>query len=101
MKVSKAFEAFQKEAQAFQKPWINLVTQLEEATALDKKTAALSYLAVLAATRLEGGLPFHTKLAKKHGATKEEVISAVLIGLPAVGNTVIQALPIVIDAYDE
>ena len=39
-------------------------------------------------------------LAKKSGATKEEVISAILVGLPAVGNEVINALPAAIEAYD-
>lgn len=28
------------------------------------------------------------------------MISAVLIGLPAVGNTVIEALPVALEAYD-
>ncbi|EMV4560280.1 carboxymuconolactone decarboxylase family protein, partial [Listeria monocytogenes] len=28
-------------------------------------------------------------------------ISAILVGLPAVGNTVISALPIALDAFDE
>ncbi|WP_338423027.1 hypothetical protein [Clostridium beijerinckii] len=45
-------------------------------------------------------MPFHVKHAKSLGATREEIISAVLIGLPAVGNIVIQSLPIAINAYD-
>lgn len=39
-------------------------------------------------------------LAKQAGATREEVISAVLVGLPAVGNTVTQVLPAALAAYD-
>lgn len=101
MKVSKAFETFQKEAPDYQKPWLDLITQLEEVTALDKKTSALAYLSVLAATRMGNGISFHVKLAKKRGASREEVISAILIGLPAVGNTVIQTLPLALEAYDE
>lgn len=70
-------------------------------SALDEKTQALAYLSVLSATRLESGIPFHVKMAKMHGATREEVISAVLVGLPAVGNVVTAALPVALEAFDE
>lgn len=77
------------------------VMNLDEASALDKKTEELAYLAVMAALRLESGVPFHVQMAKRAGATREEVISAVLVGLPAAGNGVTQVLPAVIAAYDE
>ena len=70
------------------------------ASALDKRTEHLAYLAVLAALRMESGVPFHAKLAKAAGASRDEVISAVLVGLPAAGLGVTQALPAAIDAYD-
>jgi len=43
--------------------------------------------------RLESGVPFHTGLAKQAGASREEVVSAILIGLLAAGNAVTQVLP--------
>ncbi|QDR83416.1 carboxymuconolactone decarboxylase family protein [Sporomusa termitida] len=101
MKVSKSFEAFSKEAPKVQGAWMEFVQTLDKASALDKKTEELVYIAVLAAVRLEGGLPFHVKMAKSLGATREEIISAVLVGLPATGNIVIQALPIAVAAFDE
>lgn len=101
MNVSNAFEVFAKEAPEHQKAWAEAVQGLGAASKLDDKTAALAYISVLAATRLESGLPFHVKMAKMHGATKDEVISAILIGLPAVGNVVTAALPIAIEAFDE
>ncbi len=55
---------------------------------------------MLAAARLNSGIPFHVASAKQNGATREEIISAVLIGLPAVGNAVIQSLPVALDAFD-
>jgi 4-carboxymuconolactone decarboxylase len=55
----------------------------------------------MAALRLESGLPFHVKMARSHGATRDEIISSILIGLPAAGNIVIQSLPIAISAFDE
>ena len=88
MNVSPAFQAFAQEAPQHQQAWSEAVQALGAASALDDKTAALAYLAVMAAARLDSGLPFHVKMAKMHGATRDEVISAVLIGLPAVGNVV-------------
>lgn len=76
------------------------VQKLDTASALDKKTEELAYLAVLAAMRLESGLPFHVKMAKSYGATREEIISSILVGLPAAGNVVIQSLPVAINAFD-
>lgn len=39
--------------------------------------------------------------AKSMGASREEIIGAVLIGLPAVGHRVIHALPAALEAYDK
>lgn len=80
--------------------WGGMVQGLAQASALDKKTAALAYLAVLAALRLESGIPFHVQVAKQAGATREEVISAILIGLPAAGHGVTQVLPVALAAFD-
>jgi alkylhydroperoxidase/carboxymuconolactone decarboxylase family protein YurZ len=98
--VSNAFMAFAKEAPEHQKVWMEAVQKLDHASKLDKKTEELAYVAVLAAIRLEGGIPFHVKQAKELGATRDEIISAILVGLPAVGNTVIQVLPIALETYD-
>lgn len=100
MKVSHAFETFAKEAPDTQKAWMEMVQKLDSTSALDKKTEELAYVAVLAAVRLESGIPFHVKMAKDKGATREEIVSAILVGLPAVGNAAVQALPIAIEAYD-
>lgn len=98
--VSKAFQAFLDRAPQHAAAWAEAVRGLDSATALDKKTAALAYLAVLAAMRLESGVPFHVMMARQAGASREEVISALLIGLPAAGHGVTQVLPAAIQAYD-
>ncbi|WP_312796185.1 carboxymuconolactone decarboxylase family protein [Tianweitania sp.] len=99
-KVSNAFQAFMTEAPAHQKAWLQAAKGLGEASTLDAKTEALVYLGILAATRLESGIAFHVAEAKKAGASREEVVSAILAGLPAAGNAVIQALPAALAAYD-
>ena len=100
MKVSNAFQTFLSEAPGHAEAWLGAVKGLDRASALDGKTEELAYLAVLAAQRLTSGIPFHVAAAKAEGATREEIISAVLVGLPAVGNIVIEALPIALAAFD-
>ncbi len=97
--ISDAFQTFLKETPEYSKAWMEAVQELDAANALDKKTKALAYLAVLAASGLVSGIPFHVQHAKSVGASREEVIGAVLIGLPAVGHIVIQALPAALEAY--
>ena len=99
--ISKAFEIFTKDAPQHAAAWNSLVQDLFAANTLDPKTAALVYLAVLAALGLESGVPFHVHSAKNAGASREEVISAILIGLPAAGHGVTRALPAAIEAFDE
>ena len=101
MKISKGFEVFQKEAPEVGAAWQKFIVQHGDVSTLDEKTQALAYLSVLAAASLESGIPFHVKMAKLSGATRKEVVSAILVGLPAVGNCVIAALPIAVEAFDE
>lgn len=98
--ISNAFQTFISEAPHHAQVWGSMIEGLASASVLDKKTSTLAYLAVLAALRLESGIPFHVQAAKQVGATRDEVICAILIGLPAVGHTVTQALPTAIAAYD-
>ena len=97
--VSDAWQAFTREAPKHAEAWMQAAEALAQATTLDPKTRALAYLAVLAALRLTSGVPFHTGLAKRAGASREEVISAILIGLPAAGSGVTQSLPPALAAY--
>jgi alkylhydroperoxidase/carboxymuconolactone decarboxylase family protein YurZ len=97
---SSAFQVFLSEAPQQAQAWGAMVQGLANASALDKKTSALAYLAVLAALRLESGVPFHVQSARQAGATREEVISAILVGLPAAGHAVTQVLPAALAAYD-
>ncbi|MGO8919533.1 MAG: carboxymuconolactone decarboxylase family protein [Stellaceae bacterium] len=100
MSISKAFQVFLSEAPAHAEAWMNAVRGLDQASALDKKTEELAYIAVLAASRLTSGIPFHVEAAKKHGASREEIIGAVLLGLPAVGNVVVESLPVALEAFE-
>jgi len=98
--MSQAFQTFMTEAPGHAEAWMGAVQALDRASALDKKTEELTYLAVLAALRLEGGVPFLVHLARQAGASRDEVVSAILVGLPAAGNGVTHALPAALAAYD-
>jgi alkylhydroperoxidase/carboxymuconolactone decarboxylase family protein YurZ len=99
--ISNAFQTFMQEAPQHAQAWGAMVQGLGSASALDKKTAALAYLAVLAALNLNSGIPFHVQAAKASGASREEIISAILVGLPAAGHVVTQALPAALAAYEK
>lgn len=98
--ISSAFQAFQKEAPKHAEAWMRVVQELAVANALDDKTRELAYLAVLAVLRLESGVPFHVQAARKAGASRGEVISAILVGLTPAGHSVTHVLPAAIEAYD-
>ncbi|MCB8840670.1 carboxymuconolactone decarboxylase family protein [Aurantimonas sp. VKM B-3413] len=100
-RTSNAFQIFIEEAPAHQQAWLEVVAKLGASSKLDAKTEALVYIGIIAAVRLDSGLPFHVLEAKEHGASRDEIISAILAGLPAVGNVVIQSLPIALEAYDK
>ena len=100
MSVSNAFMTFAEQAPEQHAAWMTVVMALDEASALDARTEELAYLAVLAAEGMESGLPFHVQQARAAGATREEVGSAVLVGLPAVGHRVVAVLPAALAAYD-
>lgn len=99
--ISNAFQTFFDQAPDHAGAWMTAVRGLDEASALDEKTAELAYLAVLAARRMESGVPFHVSAAKKAGATREEIISAILVGMPAAGQVVISSLPPALAAFDQ
>jgi AhpD family alkylhydroperoxidase len=99
-RVSDAFKVFMSETPQFAQAWGSAIQALAQASALDAKTRELAYLAVLAAQNRTSGIPFHVASLKRLGATREEVLSAILVGLPAAGHVVTQALPAAIEAYD-
>jgi alkylhydroperoxidase/carboxymuconolactone decarboxylase family protein YurZ len=99
--LSEAFQLFSKEAPAHAKAWMDAARALGQASALEPKTGHLAYLAVLAAVGLESGVPFHAELARMAGASRQEVVSAVLVGLPAAGNLVVKSLPAALSVFDD
>lgn len=69
-------------------------------TALDEKTYQLIYLAYLAADGVLEGIQRHVMEAKEAGATREEVASTILAGLPVSGVKLQDAYVTAMETYD-
>ena len=94
------FQVFLEEAPEFAQAWLQGINGLQEASALDEKTEALVGLALMAVAGMTGAVPFFVKKAREIGASRDEVTSAVLAGLPWVGSKVALVLPEALQAYD-
>lgn len=91
--VTNGFKQFMKDTSGVDPAFANAVMKLNEESALDKKTHDLAYISVLVTTKMYGGLPFHIEEAKQHGASTEEIKSAILLLMPIIGLQVADALP--------
>ena len=83
------------------KAYMESVMKISSASALGPKVQELCYLSVLAAVGLRSGMDFHVRHAKALGATRDEVKSAILAGLPAVGLVITGSLAPALKAFDE
>jgi AhpD family alkylhydroperoxidase len=98
--VSAAFEAFGRETPDHVRAWMQATDALKQASALDEKTQHLAYIGVLAALGAESGIGFHAALARDAGASRDEIASAVLVGLQPAGHGVISSLPAALAGFD-
>ena len=96
-----SFRVFMTESPDTGKAYMDMVIKQSQMSALDRKTHELAYISVLSAIRMTGGLNFHVKSAKGLGATRDEVKSAVLVGLPVAVITLVDSLEAALHAYDE
>lgn len=82
---SNAMDLFQKEAPKVAKAFDDLIQSLVSSKGLDAKTKQLIYIAMKAAQGDETAVRFHVQMAKQLGATKEEVVDAILMSLTVSG----------------
>ena len=98
--ISEAFKSFMVDAPEFAKVWNEAIQGLASASVLYEKTRSLAYLSVLAALGRVSGVQFHVASLLEMGATRDEIISAILVGLPAAGHVVTQSLPAAMEVFD-
>jgi alkylhydroperoxidase/carboxymuconolactone decarboxylase family protein YurZ len=78
---------FKKEAPAVAAAFDGLILSLVASKGLDEKTKQLIYISLKAAAGESTAVHFHVASAKQAGATKEEVVDAILMTLTVSGIT--------------
>ena len=95
------FEIMSEEVPSARKAFMDLVGTLQKDGGLDEKTFQLVYIALKASVGEDGAVAAHSAMAKKAGATREEVRGAVLITLMSNGVTgVSSSLGAALNSYD-
>jgi alkylhydroperoxidase/carboxymuconolactone decarboxylase family protein YurZ len=96
-----SIETFQKEAPEVAKAFDGLIDALKSTTGLDAKTKQLVYIGIKSALGDATAVYYHVIMAKKLGATRDEIKDTVLITLSVCGlKGVTSCLPTALEAYD-
>jgi alkylhydroperoxidase/carboxymuconolactone decarboxylase family protein YurZ len=91
---SNPMNVFQKEAPGVAKAFDGLIQSLVASRGLDEKTKQLIYISLKASEGDETAIRFHVSMAKKLGASKEEVVDAILMTITVSGiKGVVTCLP--------
>jgi len=98
---SSPMELFQKEAPQVALAFNGLIKSLIDLKSLDGKTKQLIYIAMKASGGDDAAVKAHIPMAKELGASKEEVLEAILLTLTVSGiSGVLKTLPLVNEVYD-
>lgn len=96
-----AMELFKQEAPDVAQAFDGLIQAISNSAGLDAKTKQLIYIAIKASKADQAALSFHIPMAKQLGATKAEVVDAILMTLTVSGITgVASCLPGAIACFD-
>jgi AhpD family alkylhydroperoxidase len=95
-------ELFQNEAPEVAAAFNNLIMSLVASKGLDQKTKQLIYIAMKAARGDDLAVKAHVPMAKAAGATREEVIDAILMTLTVSGiRGVVHCLPEAVRQFEK
>lgn len=95
------YELFQKECPELAARFNDLIEAQKSLEGLDAKTKQLINIAIQTANRNQRGVQMHAMMAKKEGASREEVIGAVVLNLHHSGlASVIECLPAAIYGFE-
>lgn len=94
-------QKFVEEAPVIQKAYAGFIQALIDTEGLDNKTKQLIYIGMKMVADDERAVTMHVPIAKKAGATKEEVKTTVLLGLSVIGlKAASKYLPIALSHFD-
>jgi alkylhydroperoxidase/carboxymuconolactone decarboxylase family protein YurZ len=95
-------EVFQKEAPEVAKAFDGLIEALKGTKGLDAKTKQLVYIGIKSAMGDNTAIFYHVPMAKKLGATREEIKDTILVTLSVCGlKGVASCLPTALEIYDK
>jgi len=95
------YEIFQKECPEVAARFNDLIEAQKSLEGLDAKTKQLMNIAIQTANRNAKGVQMHAMMAKNEGATREEIVSAVVLNLHHSGfASVLECLPAAIDGFE-
>jgi len=95
------YEIFQKECPELAERFNNLVEVQRSLKGLDPKTKQLINIAIQTSTKNSRGVKFHAIMAYQAGATKDEIIGAVVMNLHLTGLvTVLECLPAALEGVE-
>jgi len=94
-------DTFLNEAPEVSKAFDGLIEALKSTSGLDAKTKQLVYIGIKSSTGDSTSVFFHVKMAKKLGATRDEIKDTILITLTVCGlKGVSTCLQTALEAYD-
>lgn len=95
------YELFQKECPEVAARFNDLIEAQKSLEGLDAKTKQLINIAIQTANRNQRGVQMHAMMAKNEGATREEIVGAVVLNLHHSGfASVLECLPAAIDGFE-
>jgi alkylhydroperoxidase/carboxymuconolactone decarboxylase family protein YurZ len=95
-------DIFQKEAPEVAEAFNGLIEALKSSSGLDPKTKQLVYIGIKSSMGDATAIYYHVEMAKKLGATREEIKDTILITLSVCGlKGVATCLPAALDSYDK
>jgi alkylhydroperoxidase/carboxymuconolactone decarboxylase family protein YurZ len=95
-------EIFQREAPRVAEAFNGLIRSIVATKGLDPKAKQLIYIALQAASGDPGAVRAHLPMAREAGATKEEVVDAILMPLTVSGiRGIVTCLPDAVRYFEE
>jgi AhpD family alkylhydroperoxidase len=97
-----SFEHFQKEYPEIATKYLKLIEAQRSLKGLDKKTRQLINVGIQTANGSLRGVRYHSMMARKAGATKSEVLGAVVLNLHLRGvGVVLDTLPAAMAGFQD
>ncbi len=95
------FELFERECPEVAARFNDLINAQKALKGLDSKTKQLINIAIQTANRNPTGVQMHAMMAKNEGATREEIVGAVVLNLHHSGlASVMECLPTAINGFE-